>query len=112
MPPPRRWGLVTRCAAPARWPNAEDALKAAATWLRSCVKRPVSRSSAPTTGNSVLGLRFDRPSSIAQIAPRLFAHGASDVFGKSNQRLTGRAAAALKGAVIGVEGRQQKGMPD
>ena len=63
------------------------------------------------TGNSVLGFRFDRPANVAQVATRPFAYRPADVLGKSNQRLTGRAAAALKGAVIGVERRQLKGVP-
>src|SRR5579862_6846884 len=58
--------------------------------VRPCVIRPASRSLALSTGNSVLGFRLDRSSGVAQIAPRLFAYGAADFLGKSDQRLTGR----------------------
>jgi hypothetical protein len=44
------------------------------TWL-------FARSFASAAGNAVLGLRSNRPASVAQIAPRLFAYCATDVFG-------------------------------
>src|SRR5436305_13573996 len=56
-------------------------------------------------------LPVDRPAGVTQIAPCFFAYRAPYVFGKSGQRLTGRAAAAFKGAVIRVKRRQHKGVP-
>ena len=68
-----------------------------------CVRRSPSRSLALSTANSVLGFRLDRPAGVTQVTPRFFAYRAAYVFGKSGQRLTGRAAAAFKGAVIRVK---------
>ena len=79
--------------------------------VRGCARRSPSRSLALSTANSVLGLRLDRPAGVTQVAPRFFAYRAAYVFGKSGQRLTGRAAAAFKGALVRVKRRQYKGVP-
>src|SRR5205085_7197723 len=68
-----------------------------------CVERS-SRSLALSTCNPVLGFRLDRSAGVTQVAPRLFAYRTACVLGKADQRLTGRATAAFKGPVIGVEG--------
>ena len=97
----RRAKAISSVNSPYRTTERRDAPGPAIIWWRKALS--ASRSLTQSTGNSVLGFRFDWPASVAQAATRLFAYRPADVFGKSNQRLTGRAAAAFKGVVIGVE---------
>src|SRR5215831_8183791 len=65
---------------------------------------------APATGNAILGLRFDWAATVAEVPPHLLAHSPAYFVGQRGQCLTSGTSAAFKGAVIGIERRQHKGM--
>ena len=69
----------------------------------SCGGRSLIALLAPAAGNSVLRFRLDRPASVTQVAPHLFAYGAAYFLRKRSQSLAGGSAAAFKGTVIDIE---------
>ena len=64
----------------------------------------------PATGNAVLGLRLDWATPVAEIPPHLLTHSPASFVGQRRQCLTSGSAATFKGAVVGIERRQHKGM--